>query len=448
MIKSSEKEYEHLQREVQEIKNCITKYLGYIIAVAGGSGLVFRYTFQDESKSHLTLFATIVTLIILTFLFDIIWYKFKSHNRHVGYIQMLSQELVHIPIDEFESYSEYKAYLDKFQDLKIENEEEVTKNSIFTWQYSMSRFFSSDMEKTKTKRFTKRKDKLLTATQRSNFIFKLSKGLKYESLPYETYSQLDTNFFREVIFPLYGNNRNYESIKNQILRYLKALKDFPKFIRYTYFGKSFLDYQELIKGVNQSYMSNGWSYIKKITQLAFLMITGLYLYFLFLVVSKYHIVHYSEINWENLKIPAMVLVGTSVYIFWIGRYLGRLPQIISCEGSIEYFCWTFFIYRVQFLNSLGLVPVYFSKSFLRYYKNKMILSKKETIYDDLIDNANCFLCTNRNADFAIGEEYKANGYKVCSNHLNSYFGKEFRFNKFTNDDYNVHQLVKSHCYYD
>ncbi len=222
--------------------------------------------------------------------------------------------------------------------------------------------------------------------------------------------------------------------------------DFPKYLRYTYFGKSFLDYQEIIKGVNQTYMSNGWSYIKKITQLAFLLITGLFLYFIYLILSKYHYVGFSSLSWDILRIPIMFIIGLFLYIFWIGRYLARLPQIISGEGSIEYFCWTFFIYRVQFLNSLGLVPVYFSKPFLRYFKNKMILSKKEILNDSIIDNSNCFLCKNRNLNLPI--EFNYNNTKVCKDHIESYFKKEFKFNKFSNDDYCVHQLVKFHSYYD
>ena len=53
MFFASEKEYDLLKKETAEIRDCITKYVGYIIAVTGiSSGLVKYLVFTEAQQGQ------------------------------------------------------------------------------------------------------------------------------------------------------------------------------------------------------------------------------------------------------------------------------------------------------------------------------------------------------------------------------------------------------------
>ena len=48
-------------------------------------------------------------------------------------------------------------------------------------------------------------------------------------------------------------------------------------------------------------------------------------------------------------------------------------QLMKGKKSVNYYCWSLFIYRVQLLNTLNVRPVYYSTSFIRYFKAAQII---------------------------------------------------------------------------
>jgi len=89
---SNSEEYKLLRSEMQNLKNCMTTYLGYVL---GGSGLVFIgfYTIRNyELKFEIIAFISLLLSITVSMVLFIIFYKFNSHNRYAGYCKLLNQE--------------------------------------------------------------------------------------------------------------------------------------------------------------------------------------------------------------------------------------------------------------------------------------------------------------------------------------------------------------------
>jgi hypothetical protein len=87
------REYEGLRTELITLKNCITTYVGF---VAAGSATAFWAlaaikTEGDGQKIAIGL-ASILLAITSTFVLLVLTYKFRSHNRYVGYSKLLTHE--------------------------------------------------------------------------------------------------------------------------------------------------------------------------------------------------------------------------------------------------------------------------------------------------------------------------------------------------------------------
>jgi hypothetical protein len=85
-------EYELIRHEMITVKECITRYIGYVL---GGSGLAI-YGIVAFGQSKLTLVSiAIICLalsVIMSFVLLILFYKFFSHNRFAGYCKLLNHE--------------------------------------------------------------------------------------------------------------------------------------------------------------------------------------------------------------------------------------------------------------------------------------------------------------------------------------------------------------------
>ena len=83
---------------LQNLKNCITNYLGFVL---GGSGVAFVsfYWFNTNNLiySEVTAFISLIVSVILSLVLSIIFYKFNSHNRYAGYCKLLNQERIELP---------------------------------------------------------------------------------------------------------------------------------------------------------------------------------------------------------------------------------------------------------------------------------------------------------------------------------------------------------------
>ena len=90
MLKPSIAEFNRLSTEKSEIKDCITKYVGYIIATFGAGGLILKYS--TEKNPEITTGLLLMIMLIITFYLEVIWHKILSHNQAVGYMQLMAQE--------------------------------------------------------------------------------------------------------------------------------------------------------------------------------------------------------------------------------------------------------------------------------------------------------------------------------------------------------------------
>lgn len=93
-------EYEMIRKEMTNLKDCITTYIGFVI---GGSGVVFlTIATANKIMSKEDIVASYDTHALALFLFSLIinlvlailFYKFNSHNRYAGYCKLLNQEEV------------------------------------------------------------------------------------------------------------------------------------------------------------------------------------------------------------------------------------------------------------------------------------------------------------------------------------------------------------------
>ncbi|KAA3618540.1 MAG: hypothetical protein D8M58_21390 [Calditrichaeota bacterium] len=125
---SNFKEYRFLRTELQNLKNCITNYMGFVL---GGSGLSFiafqllsnKGPLNTEYVAQISLILSIVISLVLS----IIFYKFNSHNRYAGYCKLLNQEHINIKTT--------AESLDLIRDIDIES-----------WEICVNRLRHSDFE--------------------------------------------------------------------------------------------------------------------------------------------------------------------------------------------------------------------------------------------------------------------------------------------------------------
>ncbi len=103
MQKENKSEYEFIRKELSELRNCITTYMGFVI---GGSGVFIfiismLYKAQNDNPDLFTIHATsiiialLVSSIIVSLVLLILFYKFNSYNRYAGYCKLLNQEKYH-----------------------------------------------------------------------------------------------------------------------------------------------------------------------------------------------------------------------------------------------------------------------------------------------------------------------------------------------------------------
>lgn len=86
-------EYELMRRELQEIKNCITQYMGFVLGGSGFSVIGVWFVRRDNFDVSAPAFISLTISIIVILVLFIIYYKFHSHNRMAGYCKLLTQEI-------------------------------------------------------------------------------------------------------------------------------------------------------------------------------------------------------------------------------------------------------------------------------------------------------------------------------------------------------------------
>ena len=91
---SNEKEYKIIRDEIQNLKNCITNYMGFVL---GGSGISYAGLISignniNKEEAVSIAFLSIILAFVVSLVFLILIYKFNSHNRYAGYCKLLNQE--------------------------------------------------------------------------------------------------------------------------------------------------------------------------------------------------------------------------------------------------------------------------------------------------------------------------------------------------------------------
>ncbi len=382
----SDKEYQNLKADTAEVRSCITRYIGYIITVTGFSGFVKFYFNQDISPSGtLTLF--FIAMTILTFLFEVVWYKFKSHNRLIGYMQLLMQEIHAIPYKNItlKKHWKDKEYIKKYQEYEVTAEDKGIQH-YFGWEFVMSRLNGNQVNKFRSdederKAYTKALDK-------SNFIFSLPTQL----IPFtETLDCVeedgkkvdrDVDFFNKIIYPLYKQDNSIPLGSNLF-----------KYFQFMYRKKEKSPMLES-PPIEKRYYVYGWEYPRKITQIAFASFGLIYLFSLYFLIKQFgpaDFTRFSNLAWGDwigygmeIVLPVVLLLASSSFlVFWIRRYVKELPELIYGKFSIDYYCWMFFLYRIQMMNSKKLVPIFYSRSYIRYFKGRLYYLLAETNKEEL-----------------------------------------------------------------
>lgn len=355
----SENEYERLKKDMADVRSCITRYIGYIITATGFSGVI-KYFVSSHVTLENTLFLLTTTLVVVSLLFDVIWYKFKSHNRFAGYMQLLMQERAIISRNKLtDNEFKNKDYIKQYSEI-LKQQEKVTITDLPTWDLMMSRLNNNYILKSNGVRKTTKED-LLKATNRRQFVFSISDRHE-RSIRIERRDHL---FFSKVIWPLYGD---HETVTGFDWLWSRVI-ELPKALAYLLHPnhKQFID----SKGLDQRYIVSGWEYPRIITKIAFSAVFLIFIYYIYLLGANYSLV-INQATFDTLDWPATIMTGVVSWFFgrWLLKYVSDLKEVIYGRYSIDAYCWTFFIYRIQLLNSMELIPVYFSRNFLRFFKSR------------------------------------------------------------------------------
>lgn len=92
MQKQNVSEYKIIRSEVENIKNCVTDYVKFLFLAV--SAVISGILALETDLTYLPLsYSSIVISFIVCFLFDVLLYKFISHNCYAGYSLLLSQEI-------------------------------------------------------------------------------------------------------------------------------------------------------------------------------------------------------------------------------------------------------------------------------------------------------------------------------------------------------------------
>lgn len=361
MLNISEKEFQAISTEIKDIKSCITQYIGYIISLSGFAGAIVKYLFDSGKLNYFPLIFIFIALLIITFFFDIIWYKFRSHNRHVGYIQLLAKEidLQILKKENIKNYLSKKTYLDQIGILEQKIDGITADNlhvdglSIFSWDFIMSRYRNAE--------FGDNSLGVINSMKNSFFSFSLPKYYKYSDIDFllpnkkidKSNENLDVHsaFFHEIIYEHYGRKSSFKN---------------PLKILYNIFIKD-TSYKFLFDNDNvtdQSYQKVSWSYPRTLFRIVLISVAFLLLLSVIIILKS--------------TLPKEIIIFTILYntlfiFLWFKRYILKYPDLMFGKDSLEGYFWTFMPFRVQFLNSYGIIPKYFSWTFLRYFKSQLIL---------------------------------------------------------------------------
>lgn len=92
MQASNRAEYELLRQEMQSIRDCVTNYMGFVLAGGGAAQVVAPFLASNPANRTLVAFGSMGIACIIALVLIVLLYKFNSHNRYAGYCKLLAQE--------------------------------------------------------------------------------------------------------------------------------------------------------------------------------------------------------------------------------------------------------------------------------------------------------------------------------------------------------------------
>ncbi|MFK7750178.1 MAG: hypothetical protein AB8B65_17435, partial [Kordia sp.] len=349
--------------------------------------------------------------------------------KTVGYMQLLMQEQGIISSDTLsEKEILRKDYIKKYKEykLKLKDYEELDiPSNIPSWGIMISRLNNNFFQKHK-KRPADKLDNILQSTNKSKFVFSVPDE-HYHSIKINKY---DSQFFKKIIWELYGESfntltkeRNKSSLSKRLQRFLYS----PLFLM-NFNSKKFIDDYE----IDKNYLVSGWKYPKKITQIAFTSITFIFIYFCYILRSNYEFIEWNSIVTKNISLPlqevlpcVLFIISVSFYLVWLTRYVLNLKLLVYGKHSIDSYCWNFFLFRVQLLNSKGIIPIFFSRSFLRFFKTNLLIRQYEG-YD-------------------IKNNIFSDNKKITSKVIKEYWKKLTNYQRFTTEErLEIHKEIVKH----
>ena len=399
MLKPSLEEYKLLRVDLAEIRAQITKYMGFIISILGGAGILSRVFFGEVGSAVGVLLVMLFTMMVTTLLFEIIWYKFRSHNRHAGYIQMLSHEIAYAPLPppHQEQEGQYKAYLDTIVEGYYRNQAGQAMDSgpdfvsrlreVHSWEFVLSRY----------RRTTGASgNRWLRPLEKSKYAYALGASLRYSDFRDANgeffnraatgkVKDYDLSFYEEVVMHMTGRRR---------VGLLTRLRHgFANIISQQANPAHLYDTKQM--KIMDSYRFHGWRYPRKLTQMGGI---GMAIMFIFSAyeAAKHHAVGFGAVQFDWLKtfeIGSVLLAMAFMLLLWLGRYCYGVLDLESRYESIDYYCWSFLPFRIQFLNGRGIMPLYFSRDFIRFMKSRRLLHALDAMERQRGDHR-CAACQN------------------------------------------------------
>jgi len=183
-----------LRAELLNLKDCITKYLGFIFAGLGAS--IYGLARLNEITSVYASYFSLTISNIVTFIAIIFFYKFHSHNRLAGYCKALSHEIFRAPHNRYHTY-----------------------NQLFCWEYAVGKLRELDLLKRQELK-KEQKEENNKGTQDTNHnkfdtqldeIFFIIRLAGYNQIANE-----DITSFRYRIENLYNYDTNRNKIKDSL----------------------------------------------------------------------------------------------------------------------------------------------------------------------------------------------------------------------------------------
>lgn len=378
MLQPALEEYKLLRSDLAEIRTQITRYMGFIIALSGGAAALSQAFTKDQNMAVGMLLVTFITMTVGTLLFEIIWYKFRSHNRHAGYIQMLSHEIGYWPISVVNDDKQYKEYLDT---LLVEYYKERNKegnndmidfitglNEVHSWELVLSRYRKS---------LQPGREQSFRQLAKAKYAYALGRTMRYSDFrEHDGHLQnrnadggredYDISFYEEII-----------SNMTQVPDVGAARRVWIGFVNILRKRTNPDQLHRTPKGMLMSgYHFLGWTYPRKLTQIGLIAMSMMFVFACF-EACKHHWmlgIDARTFNWEvTFEVGALISGTVVLMLIWLGRYAYGIIDLESRGESIDYYCWKLLPFRVQFLNGRGIIPLYFSRDFIRFMKSRKLL---------------------------------------------------------------------------